>query len=38
MAADSKGFVNNVKGVMNRRIFAYVEIYQQELEQVFGRC
>ena len=30
--------VDNVKGVMDRRIFSDPDIYKKELEQVFGRC
>ena len=38
MMIDKKTLVDNIAGVMNRRIFADKELYQQELEQVFGRC
>jgi phenylpropionate dioxygenase-like ring-hydroxylating dioxygenase large terminal subunit len=31
-------FVDSKKGLLDRRIFADPEIYEQELEQVFGRC
>ncbi|MSQ32558.1 MAG: aromatic ring-hydroxylating dioxygenase subunit alpha [Dehalococcoidia bacterium] len=30
--------VNTAKGLVDRTIFSNQEIYQQELEQVFGRC
>ena len=38
MVIANKNLVDAKKGLLDRRIFADESIYQQELEQVFGRC
>ncbi len=38
MVTDVRSMVDGKHGVLNRRIFADKDLYQQELEQVFGRC
>ena len=38
MTTANKKLVDNEKGHLDRRIFIDDDIYQQELEQVFGRC
>lgn len=37
-ALDVKGLIDVERGLIDRRIFADPEIYQQELEQIFARC
>ncbi len=38
MITNTKSWVNNANGVMDRRIIVDKDVYQQELEQIFGRC
>lgn len=33
-----RNLVKNEKGLLDRRVFGDPDIYQQELEQIFGRC
>ncbi|MSQ32644.1 MAG: hypothetical protein EXR59_05390 [Dehalococcoidia bacterium] len=38
MVTDLKTMVGTKTGLLDRRIFVNKDIYQQELEKVFGRC
>src|SRR5712692_1151660 len=38
MTTDIHGLVDADAGLVSRRIFSDREIYEQELEQIFGRC
>lgn len=38
LATSFRGLVNSEFGLIDRKIFVDEEIYQQELEQIFGRC
>ena len=38
MAIATTRWVDEKQGLIDRKIFTDAEIYQQELEQVFGRC
>ena len=38
MVIDAKQLVDNERGLLDRAIFSSEEIYQQELEQIFGRA
>src|SRR5438270_8109715 len=38
MVTAMKSLVNNRQGLVDRKIFVDKEVYQQELEQIFGRC
>ena len=38
MVIDASGLVDMEKGLINRRIYTDPDIYQQELEQIFGRA
>ncbi len=38
MVTQLKPLIDNKRGIMDRRIFVDRDIYDQELEQIFGRC